>query len=89
MDHMFRAGRGKMRESECSRRERHKAGFLLEIEDVAEMLRCAPRTVRRLANSGRTPGPIKLGRLTRWRRREIENWIAAGCPCEDRKRGRR
>lgn len=55
-------------------------GVLLCIEDIAEMFRCSRRTVRRLTNSARVPQPVKLGRLTRWRRGEIEEWIAHGCP---------
>ncbi|MCK4373890.1 MAG: helix-turn-helix domain-containing protein [Candidatus Brocadiae bacterium] len=69
-----------MRESECSRRGSHDDAVLLGVEGVAEMLQCSPHTVRRLANSGRMPRPVKLGRLARWRRSELEEWIAHGCP---------
>jgi excisionase family DNA binding protein len=44
------------------------------------MLRCAPRTVRRLVQFGRMPRPLKVGRLARWRRSDVERWIADGCP---------
>ena len=29
---------------------------------------------------GRIPRPVKIGGALRWRRRELEEWIAAGCP---------
>lgn len=61
-----------------------KDGFgraLLSIDDVADdYLKCSSRTVRRLADSGRMPRPIKLGTLSRWPRFIIEDWIADGCP---------
>ncbi len=53
---------------------------LLTPEDVARILSCSPRTVNRLATSGRIPKPVRLGRLVRWNRQIIDEWIAAGCP---------
>jgi excisionase family DNA binding protein len=34
----------------------------------------------RLRAAGKLPAPIRLGRKVLWRRMEIEEWIAAGCP---------
>lgn len=53
---------------------------MLSVETVAEMLDCSPRHVRRLADSGRMPAPIKLGALIRWPRAPIYQWIEDGCP---------
>ena len=53
---------------------------MMDVSDVAQFLRCSPRTVRRLADSGRMPEPIRLGRLVRWDRGALQDWIAAGCP---------
>jgi len=53
---------------------------MLTVEEVGRMLRCSPRTARRLAELGRMPGPVKLGALVRWPRAAIERWIAEGCP---------
>ena len=53
---------------------------LLDVENVAELLRCSRRHVYRLADSGRMPSPIKLGALVRWDRRALLDWIQAGCP---------
>lgn len=61
---------------------------MLNVGDVAKLLRCSARTVYRLSDSGRMPRPVKLGALVRWSRAAIEPWIAEGCP-NCRKRGRR
>ena len=53
---------------------------MLDVDGLAELLRCSPRTVYRLADSGRLPRPVKLGALVRWRRAEIDDWLTAGCP---------
>lgn len=53
---------------------------LLDVQAVAEMLGCSPRTVYRLSDAGRMPAPVKLGSLVRWSKTAIEQWIAAGCP---------
>lgn len=53
---------------------------LLDVQAVASLLSCSSRHVYRLADSGRMPPPRRLGALVRWSAREIESWIAAGCP---------
>jgi excisionase family DNA binding protein len=54
---------------------------LLTIEEIArDLLGCSTRHVRRLADSGRMPRPIRVGSLNRWPRAVIEAWIAEGCP---------
>lgn len=69
------------------------ATALMTIDDVAELLSCSTRHVRRLADSGRMPAPLRLGALLRWRDRTgdpttgIRDWLQAGCPRCDR-RGR-
>ncbi|MCX7420593.1 MAG: helix-turn-helix domain-containing protein [Planctomycetia bacterium] len=52
---------------------------LLDISAVAELLNCSPRHVRRLADTGKMPTPIKLGALLRFSRTDIDAWIAGGC----------
>jgi excisionase family DNA binding protein len=58
---------------------------LLAVADVARLLACSKQHVRRLADAGRMPRPVKLGALVRWNRAEVENWIATGCPDQRRK----
>lgn len=53
---------------------------MLDVKEVATMLRCSARHVTRLEESGQMPRAIKLGRLCRWNRAAVEEWIAAGCP---------
>ncbi len=53
---------------------------LLSVQGVSEMGIGSPRHIYRLSDAGRMPVPVKLGALVRWRRREIIDWINAGCP---------
>jgi predicted DNA-binding transcriptional regulator AlpA len=53
---------------------------LVDVKWVAKTLGCSERHVARLADGGLMPRPSKLGRLCRWNRRVIEEWISAGCP---------
>jgi excisionase family DNA binding protein len=63
---------------------------LLDVNAVAALLGASSRTVRRLADWGRMPRPISLGRMVRWQRSVIEEWIRDGCPkIERRATGRR
>lgn len=57
---------------------------LLRIEDVCALLRTTKRSVYRLADSGKMPYGLKLNGMRRWRRAELMDWLAAGCPpvCE-------
>ena len=53
---------------------------LFDVRQIAELLGCSSRHVQRLADAGRMPRPIHLGRLLRWQKAEIESWVVAGCP---------
>lgn len=53
---------------------------LLDVRATSQFLDCSPRHVRRLSELGRMPQPVKIGALVRWRRRDIERWLEAGCP---------
>ena len=53
---------------------------MLDKGDVAKELHCSKRHVDRLRAAGRIPKPAQLGRLVRWPKVTINNWIAAGCP---------
>ncbi|MGC6446529.1 MAG: helix-turn-helix transcriptional regulator [Rubripirellula sp.] len=57
-----------------------KGRAMLSVDDVAEELNCSSRHVRRLADTGRMPKPVKLGSLIRWPRPVIQRWIDDGCP---------
>jgi excisionase family DNA binding protein len=62
-----------------------ESAALLDVQAVAKLLDCSPRHVYRLSDAGRMPRPVKLGQLVRWRRAELHEWIAEGCPsCSER-----
>lgn len=49
---------------------------LLRPEIVAERLDCDPATVRRMVKEGRFPPPLHIGKMPRWRERDVNAWIA-------------
>ena len=51
---------------------------LLTQAQLCELLQVGPRTVRRLRSdpAAKFPAPIKRARVLRWRREQIEFWIA-------------
>lgn len=58
---------------------------LLDVNAVAALIGASSRTVRRLADWGRMPRPVSLGRMIRWQRSVIEEWIREGCPRMERR----
>lgn len=54
---------------------------LIDIRTVASDVfgGCSIRHVRRLADAGKMPAPVRLGALIRFRKSELEHWIADGC----------
>lgn len=53
---------------------------LVDVREVARLADCSTRHVFRLVERGLMPAPVKVGRLTRFRREQIERWISDGCP---------
>ncbi len=51
---------------------------LIDEPAVGRMLGCCGKTFQRR----RVPGRVKVGRLTRYVRAEVEQWIVAGCPAQ-------
>ena len=58
--------------------------ILLDAEQVGLQLGVSRSTIYRLDAEGRLPQPVHLGRLTRWRREELAQWVQAGCPSRGR-----
>ena len=54
--------------------------LLIDVKDLAGLLKCSTRHVWRMADSGRMPRPFKIGALCRWDREAIEHWVRGGCP---------
>jgi len=58
--------------------------LLLDVNALAAQLDCSPSHIWRLDRAGLLPKPLKIGRSVKWRREEIEAWIAAGAPTRSR-----
>jgi len=56
------------------------ANLLITIEELSKILKVSTRTISRLKSEGRLPQPITIGRLVRWRRSDIETWLADRSP---------
>jgi predicted DNA-binding transcriptional regulator AlpA len=54
--------------------------LLLSADQAAQLLSIGRSLFWSMHSSGKTPLPVKLGRRTLWRRRELEAWVEAGCP---------
>jgi len=54
--------------------------LLISVDVLATMLDISPRSVWRRLSSGEMIEPVRIGTCVRWRRQEVEAWIAAGCP---------
>lgn len=54
--------------------------LLISVETLAEMLDISPRSVWRRLSSREMIEPIRIGSSVRWRLRDVEEWVDAGCP---------
>ncbi len=54
--------------------------MLMNVQDVARELRVSSRHIWAMLSKGAIPAPLRAGRAVRWRRDDIERWIAAGMP---------
>jgi predicted DNA-binding transcriptional regulator AlpA len=68
-----------VRVAEPAREASAPAPALLDLDDVAAMVRLGVRAIRRMAAAGQFPAslPIDEGRAERWRRTDVEAWVAA------------
>ncbi len=60
------------------------AGLLIDIGQLAVLLRRSVASLERDQAAGRLPAPVYVGHSRRWRRAEIGAWVDAGCPARDR-----
>jgi excisionase family DNA binding protein len=56
------------------------ADATLDIADIAKLLKTGERTARRLDRSRAIPGRFTVGRLVRFHRGLVLEWIGQGCP---------
>lgn len=61
-------------------------GVLISAAETARMCGLSQSAFYKLVSAGRAPKPIKLGRASRWSRQDVLDWIAAGCPRQERKK---
>ena len=53
---------------------------LLTVDDFAALLQVSTRQIYLMEDDGRLgPARVQIGRAVRFRRREVEGWIVAGC----------
>jgi excisionase family DNA binding protein len=52
------------------------------VRDIAALLQASERHVWRLHDGGKMPACVRLGRLVRWPKKLIDDWIASGCPAQ-------
>lgn len=67
-----------------SRKPPVSAPEFLDRQGLAVLLSCHPRTVRRMELEGELPAPVRVGRLLRWRRADIER-LAESKPAAQRR----
>ena len=54
--------------------------LLVDAREAGDVVGVNERTWRRLDATGQVPAPVKIGRLNRWRLKELAAWVRAGCP---------
>jgi len=59
---------------------------LLSAKTAAEYCGISRASWWKMKTSGRCPAPIRLGRRLLWRRVELDQWIAQGCPAVNKAR---
>ena len=60
--------------------EEPPAALLMDIKSMSSLLDRSVASLERDMAAGRLPKAIRLGGSRKWRRAEIEEWVAAGCP---------
>lgn len=57
-----------------------KPGLLLDARAAAAFVGIADRTFSRWLAGGALPDAVEVGGRRRWRRTDLERWVAWGCP---------
>ncbi len=61
---------------------------MMDVREAARLCSFSESMIYKLNRAGKMPPPIRIGTLLRWRRRELLEWIEAGCPGDGWKEGR-
>lgn len=54
-----------------------QGGGTYDVPDLATLLKCSERHVRRMIDAGTIPGVIRIGRLVRLHRGVIDDWLTS------------
>lgn len=58
----------------------NESTLLLSAHEMMRLLDIARSTLYLWDQEGRIPRPVKIGSRVYWRRDEMNQWVAAGCP---------
>lgn len=61
-----------------------EAPLVLDAREAARLLGISRSTFLKLHAAGKVPMPVRFGRAVRWRREEMNEWLAAGAPSRAR-----
>ena len=62
------------------------AALLLDAREAAALIRVSRATFWKLYSQGNVPAAVRFGaRVVRWRKQELETWVAAGCPKREKR----
>jgi excisionase family DNA binding protein len=53
-------------------------GGTYDVPDLAALMKCSEKHVRRKAEAGEIPGVIRFGRLVRFSKQLVDEWLASG-----------
>jgi predicted DNA-binding transcriptional regulator AlpA len=59
------------------------SALLLTSRQAARACGMSRSSWYKLYSTGKVPRPVKIGKLARWRREELRDWVKAGCPRRD------
>lgn len=54
----------------------HQELAMITERELAELLRCDPRTIRRLESTGAIPPSLRIGGSKRWLATDVRTWVA-------------
>jgi predicted DNA-binding transcriptional regulator AlpA len=78
------AGTSRRPREEVSRWRRGFRSLLLRARDAAAFLGVSRSEFYRMDATGQVPSPVRFGKLKRWSRLELREWVAKRCPARDK-----
>ncbi len=65
---------------------REDESVLVDAKEAARLCSLSLQMIYKLNQAGKMPAPIRIGSLLRWQRRELLEWIEAGCPTDGQRK---